>query len=133
MRRWTLFALSMALAAPAGAQSDCSNQASQAGMNACAEQALKQSDAELNKTYRAILARLKDDKPLAQRLVSAQRAWIAYRDAECQFSSSLAEGGSSYSMVRAMCLAQQTRARTEALQAYLNCQEGDLSCPVPAP
>jgi len=122
----------MALAAPVGAQSDCDGQTSQAGMSECASRAYKKSDAELNKAYKTILGRLKDDKELTQRLVAAQRAWVAYRDAECAFSSSMAEGGSAYPMVQAMCLDQQTRARTEALHGYLKCKEGDLSCPVPS-
>lgn len=80
----------------AHAQTNCADAADQAAMTACADRAYKKSDAELNRTYQAVTARLRDARPLADKLVSAQRAWIAYRDAECSFSSANAEGGSVY-------------------------------------
>lgn len=133
MHTRALFVLLTAIAAPAGAQSNCGEASSQAAMTECAGGAYKQADAELNQVYRTVLGRLKDDSALMQRMVTAQRAWVAYRDAECAFAGSLAEGGSAYPVVQAMCLTQQTRDRTEALRKYLTCQEGDLGCPVPTP
>ena len=50
--------------------------------------AYKKADAELNVLYRQITARLKDDKATTELLVAAQRAWVAFRDAECAFSAS---------------------------------------------
>ena len=83
-------------------------------------------------TLAAVTARLRDARPLADKLVNAQRAWIAYRDAECNFSSANAEGGSVYPMVVSTCLDDLTKARTDTLKGYLSCEEGDLACPVPA-
>ncbi|MGS0891167.1 lysozyme inhibitor LprI family protein [Burkholderia stagnalis] len=116
----------------ARAQANCANAPDQAAMTACADRAYKQSDAELNRTYQAVTARLHDARPLAEKLVNVQRAWLAYRDAECNFSSTNAEGGSVYPMVVSMCLDDLTKERTEALKAYLSCEDGDLACPVPA-
>ena len=53
----------------------------------CYGNAYKRADAELNILYRQITARLKDDKATAKLLVAAQRAWVAFRDAECNFSA----------------------------------------------
>lgn len=36
-------------------------------------------------------------------------------------------------MLLAGCLAELTEARAAQLDAYLACEEGDLSCPVPPP
>ncbi|MDP9584112.1 UNVERIFIED_ORG: uncharacterized protein YecT (DUF1311 family) [Burkholderia contaminans] len=116
----------------AHAQSNCAETTDQAAMTACADRAYKKSDAELNRTYQAITARLRDAKPLAEKLVNGQRAWLAYRDAECNFSSANAEGGSAYSMVVSTCLDDLTKIRNETLKGYLSCEEGDLACPVPA-
>ncbi|GBH23304.1 lysozyme inhibitor LprI family protein [Burkholderia vietnamiensis] len=116
----------------AHARTNCADAADQAAMTACADRAYKKSDAELNRTYQAVTARLRDARPLADKLVSAQRAWIAYRDAECSFSSANAEGGSVYPMVVSTCLDDLTKTRTETLKGYLSCEEGDLACPVPA-
>lgn len=123
---FTLASLSIAHAA------DCSNATDQATLNICADKALKASDAELNAVYKTIIRRLADDADTERKLVAAQRAWIAFRDAECTFSSSGTSGGSIYPMIHAMCLDGLTRARTTDLKALLNCEEGDMSCPVPA-
>ncbi len=42
------------------------------------------------------------------------------------------QGGSIQPMIASMCQTELTKARTEALRRYLDCKEGDLSCPVPA-
>lgn len=132
MRPWIATLLALPIAHAAHAQIHCTDAQDQATMTVCANRAYKQSDAELNKTYKAIAARLKDDKPLAQKLIAAQRAWVTFRDAECGFATGNAEGGSIYPMVLAACLDRQTKARTEDLKRYLTCQEGDAGCPVPA-
>src|SRR5262245_30029691 len=82
---------------------DCSNAMTQSEMNACAYEAFKKSDAELNELYKQILKRLKDDIPATKRLVTAQRAWIAFRDAECIFVASPTKGGSVHPMVLSLC------------------------------
>lgn len=132
MRVLTGLVFSLAMAASVHAQTNCANASDQAAMSACAERAYQKSDAELNRAYQAVTARLRDNRALSERLASAQRAWVAYRDAECGFSSAGAQGGSVFSMVMSTCLDDLTRARTESLQGYLSCEEGDLACPVPA-
>lgn len=125
----------LAVAAVAGAAraDDCDNaQASQADLNECYGKAFKASDAELNKLYKEITARLKDDPDATKLLVATQRAWVAFRDAECDFQSSAVAGGSALPMVHAICLDGLTTRRVEDFKAYLNCEEGDMSCPVPA-
>jgi len=111
---------------------DCDNAPDQATMNVCADMALKATDTRLNTVYRAITRRLADDPDTLKQLVTAQRAWIAFRDAECTFRSSGVSGGSAYPMVYATCLDGLTRSRLDALKELIACQEGDMSCPVPA-
>lgn len=93
---------------------------------------LKRDDLALNQTFKQIQKRLADDANGKARLVKAQRGWIAFRDAECTFQSSGDDGGTAAPMVAALCRSDLTKARTKQLKAYLNCQEGDLACPVPA-
>ena len=78
---------------------DCSNATTQTEMNACANEAFKRSDAELNAVYGQIKKRLKNDIDATKLLVTAQRAWIAFRDAECTFSASTSAGGSVQPMI----------------------------------
>jgi hypothetical protein len=63
-------------------------------------------DASLNATYKSLMAKL--DAAGQSRLRDAQRAWIAFRDKECAFRAT----GDA-------CVAELTRARTQALDAAL--------------
>jgi uncharacterized protein YecT (DUF1311 family) len=127
-----LLSLALLLPSAAHAAPSCDQAANQAALDQCVGQAYKRSDAELNKVYTAVMGRLKDDQGLSRKLVAAQRAWVAFRDAECGFQAAATEGGSVHSMAVAMCLDDRTRARTNTLRAYLKCEEGTLDCPVPA-
>jgi uncharacterized protein YecT (DUF1311 family) len=128
----TLAAAAILLAALPAAAQDCPDQ-SQSGLTQCAASAYKKTDAALNATYKQIMGRLKGDEATAKSLVTAQRAWIAYRDAECDFLTSGAAGGTIQPMLVAQCLDTLTSQRVDDLKALLNCEEGDLSCPVPQP
>jgi uncharacterized protein YecT (DUF1311 family) len=128
----SLLALTPLLFMPfAHAAVDCANASDQATMNQCAGQDFKAADKALNTVYQQITGRLKDNPDGKKLLVSAQRAWVGFRDAECKFSSSGVTGGSAYPWVYSNCLTGVTKIRVEALKQYLKCEEGDMSCPVP--
>ncbi len=110
---------------------ECDNATTQLDLNTCAGQTLERSDAELNVLYKQIMQRLGSGTPEAKKLIAAQKSWIAFRDNECEFTASGVEGGSVYPMIVIMCRNTLTERRVEDLKTYLNCQEGDLSCPVP--
>lgn len=122
----------LVLAASAQAQPlNCANPATQTDLNLCADQAYRQSDADLNAAYQSVTGRLAKDTSKLTQLQAAQKAWLFFRDAECAFSSAGTTGGSAYPMVLSQCLDKLTQARTKELRAYLKCEEGDMSCPVP--
>jgi uncharacterized protein YecT (DUF1311 family) len=104
---------------------------SQAGMNICAAADQQAADHKLNKAYGDIMKRLSDDAEARRRLQSAQRAWIAFRDAECDFSTADSREGTIYPALYSDCLTALTNERTAQLEGYLNCEEGDMACPVP--
>ncbi|MCS2610576.1 lysozyme inhibitor LprI family protein [Halomonas dongshanensis] len=115
---------------PAIASDDgsCSNANTQAQMNTCAAEEYQRADGALNSAYREVMARLTDNAPARAKLRAAQRAWISFRDAECAYVSSATEGGSVQAMVRNQCLTHMTSERTQTLQEFGTCEEGDLSC-----
>ncbi|MHC8338359.1 lysozyme inhibitor LprI family protein [Pseudomonas sp. HLT2-19-2] len=131
MQRRFLLALTPLLFTTAAYAVDCDNAADQATMNQCAAQQHKAADQALNALYQQISARLKSNPESRKLLIGAQRSWIAFRDAECKFSSAGVEGGSVYPAIYSNCVTELTKARVETFKNYLNCQEGDLSCPVP--
>lgn len=110
---------------------ECANAETQGAMNECYANIAKKSDTELNQLYHQVTARLTTDPDTTKLLVAVQRAWIGFRDAECGFRSSGVGGGSASSMIYSMCIDGLTRRRIQDFKGYLNCPEGDLSCPLP--
>jgi uncharacterized protein YecT (DUF1311 family) len=94
---------------------------------ACAE--LDAADAELNRTYQDILRHYRGETLFLAKLKTAQRAWIAFRDAELEAIYPAAEKrieyGSMYPMCRCAVLADLTTRRTEQLKTWLDAEEGD--------
>ncbi len=117
----------------AAAQENCADPQTQTDMTICAVKKYEQADGELNAAYKEITKRLKDDPETGKLLVAAEKAWMGFRDAECTFANSATVGGSIHPMLVAQCREAITRKRVDDLKVYLNCEEGDMSCPVPAP
>ncbi|HET6763362.1 MAG TPA: lysozyme inhibitor LprI family protein [Longimicrobiaceae bacterium] len=105
--------------APAAAQqhADCAAEHSTLAMRACYARATATADAELNRTYRALVASL--DAGRRVKLLTAQRAWLRYRDSHCAFMASESEGGTLEAVQRAACVVETTRARTRELRTAL--------------
>ena len=98
-------------------QPNCNNPQTQSEMNICAGIAYRNADRRLNQFYQQLLPKLSAGR--RQQLVTAQQAWLRYRDASCNFERSEVEGGSMASMIQARCLARLTEQRTKDLQQYL--------------
>lgn len=82
---------------------------------ACAEAEFRRQDAELNRQYARTLQRLSPAQH--GRLRAAQRAWVAWRDADC---ATLADPAWSYGSAfdAAMCRVTATIGRTIDLDSY---------------
>ena len=108
----------------------------QAQLTACAADALKRNDQELNRLYRQMQDRLKGDTTTGHLLTDAQRRWVAFRDAECSFTTVRTAGGSIHAMNSQNCLAALTRHRIDELRNHLACGQGAdeqtaLECALP--
>jgi uncharacterized protein YecT (DUF1311 family) len=82
----------------------------QAAMNAQARAEFEQVDAELNKTYEALLTKLADAES-KEKLKQSQRAWLAFRDAEAAFVADRTRGGSMAPTVRYETMTKLTQQR----------------------
>ena len=89
---------------------------SQMGMNRCAGEAYQRADKALNAAWAKVMATYKGDKEAEKLLLDGQRAWIKYRDAECQMAAYDSIGGSIWPLINSGCLAELTRRRTRELQ-----------------
>lgn len=132
-------ALSLLLCCTASADAqqpepDCRKAVSQMDLNICADQDYRAADAELNKTYRLVVAAMQaTDKELGdidaayagalEALKKAQRAWIGYRDGQCELAGFEARGGSMEPMLVSGCLAELTRKRTAELKELMESAE----------
>lgn len=121
---------SIACSGPAAA-AGCDGAATQAELDACAGAEYAATDKALNQAYSTIMKRLAGNDGQRDLLKAAQRAWIAFRDAECAFAVDPSQQGTIFPMLMTQCLNGVTQGRLEQLQKYLDCEEGDLSCPVP--
>ena len=71
---------------------DCGNLHTQSEMNDCAAGEAHRAEDALNSTYREVLGKLKSDKTATTRMVAAEKAWIAFRDAELAADWPVADG-----------------------------------------
>ena len=101
-----------------GAEAEfCPKGRTQLAMNNCAAAELARADTLLNERYQQLLRTMEPERVEALR--AAQRAWIRFRDAECDFQASEVAGGSMERMVHALCLAHLTRKRADEFQVLL--------------
>lgn len=96
---------------------------------ACAQ--YKQADQVLNTTYATVLKSYAQDAPFLAKFKQAQRAGIAFRDAqlEARFpkSDKQAEYGSAYPPCRCSLLGELTQERTKELKVWVDgIPEGDV-------
>jgi uncharacterized protein YecT (DUF1311 family) len=93
-------------------------------MMLCEQARADKADKALNAQYkktRAVMGSRDSDleaamKGAEQALVTAQRAWIAYRDAECEAEGFQARGRTMEPMLVAGCIANVTDTRTKQLK-----------------
>lgn len=123
MRAGIVMAVLVCVAAAAQAgDEECGNMRTQQEMNACATRLYDQADRRLNALYARLLAEIGNDAGAKARLRDSERAWIAFRDAQCGFESAGYEGGSIQPLIRATCMKRLTDARIVELQTGLDCR-----------
>ena len=106
--------------------------ATQLELNQCAADDLDAADAELNRVYDEIRRRYQDDDVFLGKLKEAQRAWIAFRDAELGAIFPHSEQPRYYGSMLPYCLQSwlslMTRQRILELRRWLAepGEEGDI-------
>jgi uncharacterized protein YecT (DUF1311 family) len=87
----------------------------QTSMNAQARAEFERADAELNKAYEALLAKLPDSES-KEKLKQSQRAWLAFRDAEAAFAADQVRRGSMAPTLRYETMTELTQQRIKQLK-----------------
>lgn len=131
-RVWRFSALLLALTLNAPAcfagnkeNIDCNNAMSTVEMNYCAGEDFEKADAELNALYAKAIAAIPgmatekpyDAKSWEEALRGSQRAWVAFRDAECGGHVPMFWGGGTGTTVDVLgCKTSLTQARSKELK-----------------
>ena len=104
----------------------------QLDLNTAAGQSFLAADKELNERWKQVLAANAADPKLTARLKTAQKAWLAFRDAQVA-----ALYGDEFFSARPLCEAtvkeQLTRERSAYLKSLLEVVEGDVCAATAAP
>lgn len=103
---------------------DCKDPPDQNSMTRCAGIDYEKADKELNKLWPEIKGSAEDsDKGASgeeggylKALMASQKAWIAFRDAECTWEGFQSHGGSMEPMLVNGCLAALTKERIKQLK-----------------
>jgi uncharacterized protein YecT (DUF1311 family) len=127
----TIVALLLAAgAARADEKINCkSGDLNQMELDQCAGRDFTAADAKLNTLYKVMMS--KYDAANGALLKASERAWIAYRDAQCDFATNGTAGGTINSMEDTICRTGKTNDRIKELNAQLHCAEGNLDCNAP--
>jgi uncharacterized protein YecT (DUF1311 family) len=104
---------------------DCDNAVSTVEMNFCGEKELEKADAALNAAYKNAIAGIPelasekpyDTKSWEEALRASQRAWVAFRDAECKDHVPMFwTGGTGATGEVLGCMTEMTKNRTVQLK-----------------
>ena len=90
---------------------------SQHEMNQEAAEDFEKADTALNAVYKKFIKTL--DEEGEKKLIAAQRAWIAFRDAQATFEADEARGGSMAPLLLHSTKRELTEERTKVLQKLL--------------
>ena len=103
---------------------DCKAPETQADMTFCAGKDYEKADKQLNAAYQKVRKQLAErdktadesGKGAVDALVAAQRAWVAFRDANCDAFGFQARGGTMEPMLVSSCLADMSNKRADDLR-----------------
>ncbi|QKZ03274.1 lysozyme inhibitor LprI family protein [Pseudomonas eucalypticola] len=126
-RHLLLTTLFMAFGALAAApKPDCANASTTPEMTQCAALDADAAEAKLNATYKQLIQNLSQPdteseqySETRQKLQIAQRAWIKFRDADCEAIYQANSGGTLRGLAALGCKRNRAEQRTRELQDYL--------------
>src|SRR5579863_43040 len=109
---------------PKESKDPCDSAMTQLELNNCSSDQYRKADGHLNALYRELMNLLEEDMKSAQKekdedqrkysetaiqkLKATEKAWITYRDLQCEAAEFEYEGGSISPMIRATCLTTVT-------------------------
>jgi uncharacterized protein YecT (DUF1311 family) len=96
--------------------SPCTGTAVTSDLVDCLSKAQKSADTTLNSAYKNVLDYFRNRREDTERLRTAERLWLQYRDANCDAERGLYDVGTGASPAYLACVESMTRARTKELK-----------------
>lgn len=123
MIKHSIFLASLLCCLPAAAQTQL-----EMNMEFCGE--YQKAIQKLDAVYRQVLMKHEADEAFVEKLKAAQKAWLAFRDAEMDAlypaGDKRLEYGSVYPMCRCIEQSALVNERIEQLSGWLSAEEGDV-------
>ena len=97
---------------------------SNVAMKECSADAYEAADKILNQVYSSQVAALKksdpvgDNQEILRRLIASEKAWISFRDADCEYQGTSMLGGTGESLVVSECNVEKTVSRAKQLATF---------------
>lgn len=110
----SLVSAGLPLRAGVSGEVDCSDPRSVPELNYCSQQTFRGADDDLNQVWTELRTHLSPEAQRAMR--DAQRAWIRFRDLNCEALTYEGRGGSGWSGMLFDCLERMTRERIQELR-----------------
>jgi uncharacterized protein YecT (DUF1311 family) len=105
----------------------CATAKTQLEMNECSHAEDQRAEEEMNRLYRQLLTRASSNPVYRQKVEAAQKAWLAYRDAELEAKYPAQDKRAEYGSVYPMCFANDrtdmTQQRIQEIKALLRQSE----------
>jgi uncharacterized protein YecT (DUF1311 family) len=103
------------------AADSCKTQKNTIEINDCAQQTLARKDKELNAAYQALVKALAstDYEGTKKLLLQAQRAWVQFRDNDCNAKYTFYAGGTIRDIAALSCKIEHTEQRTKQLKDWI--------------
>lgn len=105
---------------------NCQNAMTTPEINYCAEQEWQEAEKKLNDSYKKLMADLnRSDEngtfysDVRKSLLESQRAWITFRQKDCDAIYTLYAGGTIRGAMYFGCMIKHTKQRTDDFQNYL--------------
>jgi uncharacterized protein YecT (DUF1311 family) len=104
---------------------DCRKPLTTPEVNACADARQKRVEATLNAAYKRVLSRFERPDTESERfseiktkLIDAQRAWVAFREADCNAALANFGSGTGGTVVFIDCMQRHAERRIKDLKSY---------------
>ena len=109
----------------AATEDPCVTQRNTIEMDACAQKQFDQGDARLNQSYQSLLKKYAQkstpegpNEAITKYLITAQRAWVTFRENDCKAVYSLNEGGTLRNIAYLGCMTQHAEQRTKDFKEF---------------